>query len=252
MVNAVVLAGDTGYCEGSLGEYLDNKAFIKLGQRYMIQYIIGSLRHAKCVDKIVVVGPESRLKDAVGDFVDAVLQSEGSIMSNMKKGIEFLSEEKRVIICTSDIPLVSSDAIDDFIAQCCEKNIDVGYPIIEKSLNDAKYPEVKRTYIKMKEGIYTGGNIVYINPLVIENCYSALEYFVENRKNALKMAKILGITILIRLALGILKIKTAEKRVNKLFEINAKAIFTTYPEIGNDVDKIDDVNFVNKYLNISL
>lgn len=252
MVNAIVLAGDTGYSEGSLVKNVNNKAFIKLGQKYMVQYIIGSLRHAKCVGKIVVVGPERRLKDAVGDCVDAVLQSEGSIMSNMKKGIAFLSDENCVIICTSDIPLVSSDAIDDFIAQCCDKNIDVGYPIIEKSLNDAKYPEVKRTYVKMKEGIYTGGNIVYINPLIIENCYNAAEYLVKNRKNALKMARILGITILVRLALGILKIKTAEKRVNKLFGINAKAIFTTYPEIGNDVDKIDDVNFVNKYLNIGL
>jgi hypothetical protein len=119
-------------------------------------------------------------------------------------------------------------------------------------LNDRKYPDATRTYVKMKEGTYTGGNIIYINPYAMEGCYGVAEELVENRKNAMKMGRVIGLWILLKLALGILKIKNVEKRANKLFGINARAIETSYPEIGNDVDKPDDVEFVNRYINIGL
>lgn len=247
MVNAIILAGDS---KGFPVKDVANKALIKIKGRFMVEYIIESLRHAKFVDKIIVVGSEE-LRHAVGDIVTAVIECEDSIIKNTKLGIDFFGENEHIIICTCDIPLVSSEAIDDFIKQCTDKNADIGYPIIEKSLNDRKYPDVKRTYVKMKDGIYTGGNIIYVNPVVIKSCYSIAEELVENRKNAIKMGRTLGIWTLIRLCLGILKIQSVEKRANKILGVNARAIETLYPEIGNDVDKIEDVDFVNKYINIS-
>lgn len=246
MVNAIVLAGDN---KSSPVKAVANKAFIKIKGRYMIEYIIDSLRCASCVDKIVVVGPLS-LENAVGDRVDKVLINEDTIVQNIRKSMDYLNDDNHVILCTSDIPMVSGEAIEDFVSQCQEKKVDIGYPIIEKSLNDSKYPDVKRTYVKVKDGTYTGGNIIYANPRALEKCYPLADELVENRKSAIKLGRIMGLIILIKLALGILKIIAIEKRVNKMLGINAKAIITSYPEIGNDVDKMDDVDFVNKYLNI--
>jgi Molybdopterin-guanine dinucleotide biosynthesis protein A len=247
MLNAIVLAGDT---KGSPVEDISCKAFIKIRDRFMVEYVLDSLRASSYVSRIIVVGPENLLSKAIGDKVEMVIQSGDSIMKNVKKGIQYFNEDNHILVCTSDIPMVSSEAIDDFARQCMDRNVDVGYPIIEKSLNDVKYPDVKRTYVKMKEGTYTGGNIMYINPKAIDSCFNIAEILVENRKNAIKMGKALGIPILVELSLGILKIKTVEKRVNKLFGINARAIETSYPEIGNDVDKASDVDFVNKYMGV--
>lgn len=243
MLNAIVLAGDNTGGNGS-------KALIKIKGRYMIEYIIDSLRYSKYIGRIVAVGSKELLEGSIGQKIDGVVQCSDSIIKNVRAGIDYLSDDSHILVCTSDIPMVSSDAINDFAEQCIERNVDVGYPIIEKSLNDTKYPDAKRTYVKMKDGTYTGGNILYINPSVIGSCYDIAEELVQNRKNAIKMGRALGIPVLIGLSMGILSIEAVEKKVNKMFGINAKAIKTLYPEIGNDVDKAADVEFVNKYLSL--
>jgi hypothetical protein len=104
----------------------------------------------------------------------------------------------------------------------------------------------------VKDGTYTGGNIIYINPDALSKCYSIAERLVNTRKNPLSMGRAVGLWILIKLCLGRLSIDSVEKRAGKLFGINARAIKTLYPEIGNDVDKPDDVEFVSKYIHHSL
>lgn len=96
--------------------------------------------------------------------------------------------------------------------------------------------------------MYTGGNIVYMNPKVAENCTKKAEQLIEYRKKPLKMGRVLGFSFLLRLALGILPVKDVEDKIGKMFQVKGAAIATIYPEIGNDVDKDSDIEFVNKYI----
>lgn len=242
MVNAVILAGDKG-------ENGESKASMTIASRYMIEYVISSLRESGCIGLIYVVGQE-KLKDKVGNLVDGWIEAGEGIMDNIRRGVEVMGDlETPCIIATSDIPMVKGEAIRDFVEKCQVKSIDFGYPIIDKKLNDQKYPDVKRTYVKMKEGTYTGGNIVYFNPKIVENCTRKAEQLIEYRKNPLKMGRVLGFTFLIRLAIGNLTISKVQDKIEKMFNIKGEAILTEYPEIGNDVDKPSDVEFVNKHMN---
>lgn len=242
MVDAIILAGEGK----NIVEDLATKALIVIHGKPMIEYVIDSLKGSGCIDRIVIVGPKGPLCKVIGQKVDMIIESEGTIINNLKRGMEFLNCEKHVVACTCDIPMVSAEAIKDFIDCCMEVRVDIGYPIIDKCLNDIKYPDVKRTYVKLKDGIYTGGNIVYINPFIMKDCYEAAIELVGNRKNPLKMARFFGFSILFKLFMGFLSVADVEKRVVKLFGISARAIKTSYPEIGNDVDKIDDIDFVNR------
>ncbi|MCX7951006.1 MAG: nucleotidyltransferase family protein [Clostridiales bacterium] len=243
MVNAVILAGD----KGDKGV---SKALLKIGNRYMVEYIIESLKKSNCVSKIYMVADEN-VKNVILDKVDGYIKPAGDIIDNIKSAAKQINDDNTpLIICTADIPLVSSEAIYDFVKTCIDKKIDVGYPIIDKKLNDEKYPDVRRTYVKMKDGTYTGGNIVYIHPRAIENCTNKAKELVEYRKKPLKMGQTLGFTFLIRLALGVLTISAVEKKIADMFNVNGIAIKTKYPEIGNDVDKEEDIVFVEKYLHI--
>ncbi|MDF2671886.1 MAG: molybdopterin-guanine dinucleotide biosynthesis protein [Clostridiales bacterium] len=241
MVNAVILAGDREENGGS-------KALMMILSKYMIEYVIDSLRESGCVRQIYVVGNEE-LKDKVGNLVDGWIEAGGGIMDNIRRGVELIGDlETPCIISTSDIPMVKGEAIRDFVEKCQLRSIDFGYPIIDKRLNVEKYPDVKRTYVKMKEGTYTGGNIVYFNPKIVENCTRRAEQLIEYRKKPLKMGRVLGFTFLIRLALGNLSISKVEDKIQRMFDIHGEAILTNYPEIGNDVDKPSDVEFVNKHM----
>lgn len=241
MVNAVILAGDSE-------ENGVSKALRVISSRYMIEYVISSLRESGCIGRIYVVGDE-RLKEKVGNLVDGWIEASGGIMDNIRRSVQIMGDfETPCIFATSDIPMVRGEAIRDFVEKCQLKSIDLGYPIIDKKLNEQKYPEVKRTYVKMKEGTYTGGNIIYFNPKIVENCTKKAERLIEYRKNPLKMGRVLGFTFLIRLALGKLPISKVEDKIQKMFDVRGSAILTDYPEIGNDVDKPSDIEFVNKYL----
>lgn len=241
MVNAIVLSGD---CE----ENGNSKALIKIASRYMVEYVINSLRESGCINKIYIVGNDA-IKSNIGQVVDGFIYSSGGILDNVKSAINYINEEQTpCIICTSDIPLVKGEAIRDFITSCQNRNLELGYPVINKRLNDLKYPEVKRTYVKLKDGTYTGGNIIYCKPWVIEAFSDKARMMIENRKNPFKMGNILGFKFLIMLFLGKISIEMIESRITADYNIKCGAIRTTHPEIGNDVDKPLDVEFVKKYI----
>ncbi|MBZ4663970.1 MAG: molybdopterin-guanine dinucleotide biosynthesis protein [Caloramator sp.] len=243
MVNALILAGDKGRDGVS-------KALLKIGDKYMVDYIIDALKECKKVKDIYIVCDEG-VKNVLKDRVKGCINPAGDIIDNIVLASECIEDKKTpLIICTADIPLIKSSAIEEFVEECEKRNIDVGYPIIDKKLNDEKYPDVRRTYVKMREGVYTGGNIVYIKMEAIKNCTEKAKKLVEYRKKPLKMGRTLGFTFLIRLALGKLTIEAVEKKIGKMFNVDGRAIFTKYPEIGNDVDKQEDIDFVKKYLNI--
>lgn len=244
-MNAIILAGEK---KGEHTNALENKALLKIHDKYMIEYVLDSLKKVPQIDKIAVVGDETQLSQAIGSKTDYIIQGTDSIVENTIKGLDCFAGEKEILVLTCDIPMITPEALEHFISDSREKNADLCYSIVEKSLNDKKYPEVKRTYAKLKEGEFTGGNVFYFNPEIKDKCKDFVEEMLECRKSPAKMAGILGFVFLIKLALGVLTISAIKKKCDKLLSINAEVVISPYPEIGNDVDKISDIEFVEKYL----
>jgi len=242
LLSAIILAG------GEDNDRLPNKPLIKINGKPMIKYVIDALKETGRVDKILVVGKKNLLKPHIKNDVYKIIESTESLIDNVMIGINELRNERRVLILTCDIPLITSEAILDFIEKAEETECDFCYPIVKKELNDQKYPEAKRTYARLKEGIFTGGNIVYINPRIMEKCMDKAKEMVMYRKKPLKLCSILGWRFVLQLLLGVLTIPKLERRVSEMFDIKVKAIISDYPEIGNDVDKPDDVVMVRNYL----
>ncbi|MDK2805996.1 MAG: hypothetical protein PWQ94_1160 [Thermoanaerobacterium sp.] len=239
-MNALILAGSTG------DEKLPEKALIKIKGRYMISYVIDALRGSGKVEKIAVIGDKEKLKCI--DGIDILIEQGSSIIENVVKGIEPFKNDRRVLILTCDIPMLTKEAVIDFIEQSESYNADLCYPIVKREDNERKFPDAKRTYAKIKEGTFTGGNIFYLNPKIIDACIEAAKQFIAFRKKPWKLGQLLGFKILILFAFGRVTISQLERKVSELFNINAKAVISRYPEIGNDVDKDEDVEMANKYI----
>ncbi|MCQ1529077.1 nucleotidyltransferase family protein [Lutispora saccharofermentans] len=244
-MNAIVLAGEK---KGEKVNAIENKALLKINDKYMIDYVLDSLKKVPQIDKIAVIGDEEQLSKAIADKVDYVIQGTDSIVENIIMALDCFTGDKEILLLTCDIPMITHEALEHFIKNAREKNADLCYSIVEKSLNDERYPEVKRTYAKLKEGEFTGGNVFYFNPEIKDRCRDFADQMLKFRKSPAKMARILGFIFLIKLALGILTIDAIKKKCDKLLNINAAVVISPYPEIGNDVDKISDVEFVKKYL----
>jgi GTP:adenosylcobinamide-phosphate guanylyltransferase len=245
MVNAVILAG-TQALKGSGHD--KSKALLPINGKLMVEYVVDALKGVDSVGKIAVVGPGKSLEQLLKDQVDAVIDSDGTIIENLTAGINYFGPERDLLICTSDIPLLTPESVSDFIVKSRGLKADFCYPIIHKRLNDEKYPEMERTYIKIREGLYTGGNIFYINPWVVEERLGLIEKLITARKNPLRMARLLSFKFMMQLSLGMVTIEKAEKIVSKIMNINVRAVISEYPEIGSDVDKPGDVVVAAAYL----
>lgn len=249
-MNVIVLAGEKkDNNANNLNEEKVNKAFYKIKNKYMIEYVIQTLRKTKYIGSIAVVGPKDKLEPVIGHIVDYIAEGTDSIVSNVLLGLEFFPDEKEMLIVTSDIPMITVEAIEDFIDRSRLRNVDLCYSIVNKKVNDEKYPGVRRTYARLWEGRFTGGNVFYFNPEIKDRCRDFIDKMLEYRKSPAKMAGVLGFIFIIRLALGILTINAIQRKCEKLLGIRGAAIISPYPEIGNDVDRISDLEFVEKFIN---
>jgi molybdopterin-guanine dinucleotide biosynthesis protein A len=247
-VDVIVLAGEKKDISNSSGEEKINKAFYKIKDKYMIEYVVEALRNSGSIDRITVVGPKDKLEPVIGGIVDNVIEGTGSIVSNILLALECFPGEKNILVVTSDIPMITREAIEDFIERCREKDVDLCYSIVDKKINDQKYPGIRRTYARLWEGQFTGGNVFYFDPAIKDKCKDFVEEMLEYRKSPAKMAGVLGFVFLLRLALGILTINAIERKFKSLLGIRGAAIISPYPEISNDVDRLSDLEFIERYM----
>lgn len=247
-VNAIVLAGSAN--NGPLKDVspASNEALIDIGGKPMVQYVIDGLNQAKSVGRIVIVAPPGQVEPCVlGDRLQFV-PSGNSIVENIQAASRVLPEDEKILIATSDIPLITGPIVDSFIAQCLENDGDLHYPVVEKSVNEQKYPLVQRTYIHLKEGIYTGGNLFLLNPWIVEPCAPKVEKFVAYRKNPIKLAGLLGWPFVFRFFTKSLSLKELEIKVSGLWGVKGRVIICPCPEIGIDVDKPSDLQLARAAL----
>ncbi len=243
MINCVILAGS----EDDQPGYLRNKAFIKLIGRPMINYVIDALKASNCIENIAVVGDKNQLLSLATD-VDMIIDNNGSMLDNIKVGVNHFAEDSMILISTCDIPLLTGEAVEDFVKRALETKADICYPIINRKTCELAYPESVRTYASLREDQFTGGNLFMLNPAILDKSIYIAEQMISYRKSPAKMSKVLGIPFLIKLATGKLTIGDIESRASRLLNIRAKAIISDYADIGNDIDKPEHVQVIEKYM----
>lgn len=248
MFNALVLAGAKEKGPLEIAENVDNKALIMLDNRPMIDYVVDALNSSENIDRILVVGPKNELHPYIGKKVNEILNPGNSILGNMEIGLNFFNSADNLLLLTSDIPLITSEAIDEFLEICTKRKAYIGYPIISKENIVKKYPETKRTYVKMKEGILCGGNIIFFKPEVFFQKKKLIKELFDNRKATWKYVKILGLKFILKFLFKTLTLEEIEKRVTDIFGYNSIAAMISYPEIMIDLDKLSDLKLIRKCL----
>ena len=244
-MKAIILAGEGNQ---DLKHFEQGKALAGFMGKPLIEYTIDALIHSEMVDYILVVGNKNALTPVIGNKVDKIIEQENDILDNLIKGLSHFNGEENIIVATCDIPLITPDSIRYFIDRASDLRADLCYPIIEKSLYISKYPDARRTYVILKDGEFTGGNLIIFNPYKIKAIENQIRFLINNRKNPLKMARALGMFITVQLLLRQLAIKKIETYAQKKFNIKGRAMIIPYPEVGSDIDRVEDIETLEKYM----
>ncbi|MCR4426097.1 MAG: nucleotidyltransferase family protein [Firmicutes bacterium] len=251
-VDAVILAGADN--DGALGAVSSEKyeAAIDVGGKPMLYYVLAGVLCARSVDRVTVVGPVDALRPIIHSAGWAnrvsLVERRDSIVENLMAGLGNVPVGKKALVVTGDIPFITGEALDDFVARCEKKPAAVHYALVLRSTNEAKFPGVKRTYVKMADGVMTGGNVFMVDPEVVARNRDIISEAVKLRKKPFQLLRMLGLKLMLRFAFGRLTIGDVERKVEEWLGLQGRGIISPYAEIGVDVDKPSDLALARQVL----
>jgi GTP:adenosylcobinamide-phosphate guanylyltransferase len=248
MFDVIVMAGANKPSELTTAMNVTNKAFINIGDRPMLAYVLQTLQNTHMVERIVVVGPEEELAPFIEEFGIVAVPEGKSIPENLARGMAALETTRHFLVASSDIPFLTPEAVLDFLEACKPYNFDVYYPFVSKEDSERRFPGVTRTYVSLKDGFFTGGNIFLASPGGIKTALPELERFFSIRKSPVKLAATLGVGFLLKMLTKRLAVSELETRFSTLFGLKGKGVRSSYAEIGTDVDKLSDLELAVREL----
>ncbi|HLW58370.1 MAG TPA: nucleotidyltransferase family protein [bacterium] len=245
MPNAVVLAGgrpDPGVAGG-----VPNKAFAPLLGRSMVEFVLDALRGAAAVRRIALVGPMP-LPPSVAAAVDVPVPERGALIENLAAGLAALPDNEPVLAVGADIPLLTPAAVDAFAAEAAALDAEIVYGIVRREEVARAFPTVRKTFVRLRDGTFTGGSLILMSPTAFARARGAVERAIRARKRPWELAGLFGLGTLAGLAAGTLRIAALERRGTTLTGVRVRALVCPTPEIAVDVDTAEMLALVRERL----
>ena len=244
-VDALVLAGGEGEV---IDPTVHVKGFVPVAGRPMIEWVVRALRDADSIAQIAVVVPTRDGLGSWADLVDHIVVSEASFIDNAIAGASLFASDRHVLASTGDLPALTPEAIDDYVARSLESGADFTYPLVRAADMEAQFPGSQRTYVKVAGGEVTGGNVMLLSPQLVQRNREMGQRLFETRKSPVAMARVIGIPFIFKYLTGRLRVDDVERKMEHLLGAKCAAIYTEYASIGADVDKPIDLVVAERVL----
>ncbi|MEN2983356.1 MAG: NTP transferase domain-containing protein [Thermus sp.] len=165
------------------------------------------------------------------------LPDRGSLLENLEAALAHA--EGRVLVATADLPHLTPEAVRFVLERAPQAAL--VYPIVPKEAVEARFPHTRRTYARLREGVFTGGNLLLLEKALFYRALPLAKQAVALRKKPLALARLIGWDILLKLLLGRLSLGELEARASRILGVEARALLTPYPEVGVDVDREEEL-----------
>ena len=228
----------------------ENRALVPLAGRPMLHYVAEAVRGGlQGRGRILVAGdvPTPPGCDAVpggASLVDTLMNGAGALRPG----------ESRLLVATADIPFLTGEAVADFLRQADGLPAEFHYPIVPAGLCAERFPQMRRTTLRIAEGRFTGGNLALLDPAFLRDREGVLRAAYARRKSIVGLADLMGPSLLLRLFAsrvvpGLLTIGRLEGAVGRMLGgVRARAVVSAFPEVGADVDRPQDVEIARSLL----
>lgn len=245
-MDCVVIAGGLPGPDDPIYTYTQGKpkALLDMNGRTMLERVIDALQESKHIEDIVVVG----LGDDMGmTFKRPVhhLPDNGSLVRNGLAGLKWVLEQKpdttHVFGSSGDVPLLSGEMVDYLIESCQPFEYGIYYNFVTEAVLEKRFPGSKRTYVKLKGLNIAGGDIGILSGALL-NEEALLETLSNARKHAWKIARVVGLRMLLKLLFRQVSIQDIEETVQRLTGQKAKIVLNPYAEVAMDADKPHQVD----------
>jgi GTP:adenosylcobinamide-phosphate guanylyltransferase len=245
---AVVLAGGRADDRFRAATGVENRALAPIAGKPMVNWVLDAVSAAERVDRVVLVGAEG-LADTPG--ARQRVRGGSDLVETIERGINACPGARHVLLVSADVPALTRDGVDAFVQDAIAAAADIVYPIIPRAAIESRFPGSQRTYLRLTDGVFTGGNLFLVRPEPLLRQRDVIRRAYAARKKPLRLAAMLGWGILLRLLLRRLSLVDAEAAVSRLLGLRARALVTEHAELGADVDRASDLEGMTRHLEAS-
>lgn len=253
-MDAIVVAGQAPGQTDALLAYAGagNKALIPIAGKPMIKWVTDALAGSRYVDRLIVVGLDESCGIDFGPKPVAYVPSQErllqSALAGVRRALQDTSDRDHLLMCACDIPLITTPIVDDHIATMLATQHDLYYTVIDRETMLARFPTSRRSYARLRDGVFCGGDLNMGSSKVMETDRQLWDDLLEARKSALRQARRVGFGILLRFATGRLSLDAAARRAEKILGVKCRVVRSPHAELGMDVDKPFQLDIVRAEL----
>jgi GTP:adenosylcobinamide-phosphate guanylyltransferase len=254
---ALVLAGQRARGEPVADAAgLSHKCLVPVAGVPMLARVVAGLDASEAIGRIAVSIEDPGLLDTLPEL--SAMIASGRLLAIKSAGSPSLSALAAadslgagalpMLITTADHPLLTGAMVDDFLGVSARSGADMTAGLTPGAVLMAAYPRARRTFLKFRDGPYTGSNLFAV---LTPDGLKALAFWrrVErDRKRPWRIAKAFGLRSLLAYLLGRLTLDETMVRASRTIGATVRAVPTPLAETGIDVDKPEDLILVEEIL----
>lgn len=213
----------------------------------VLQHVVDTLRASGAVGQIVCAAPEA-VQSAVSG-VDLWLPAGDSGPQNILAGLRCVRPDALALVCTSDLPLMTADAVTRFVSALTpEAAVSVG--LVRADAYTAAYPDAPpSTFVELRDtGPVTLAGLFAVRPAALFQRQALLDSLFGARKSQARMAGILGPCLLLAWLTHRLTQAALTARAETLLGTTVQVVDHTDPALAYDMDTLDDYEYAAQHL----
>ena len=229
------------------------KALVEVDGIPMLQRVVSALQDSEHVDNILLSGP-AREQLASNEFLENALKNgriswrapQNSPSNSAYQAMQSLPQHSRTLVTTADHPLLTAEIVNYFLGHALETGADVAVGVIRFSAIRKKFPNVKKTVTRLRDGGYCGCNLFAFLTPQSHRVAAAWRRVEQQRKNPLRIVSQLGWWSVLRYLLGYMTLDKALAELSERLQVCIKPVHLPFPEAAIDVDSIADQRLVEE------
>ena len=241
---AVVLAASRPHDPLARACGVSHKAVVRVGGLPMIRRVADALRGSRSVGRMAVCAEDRALLEharaSPGEELGFV-PNESTPSRSVLGVAEQWAQPFPFLVTTADHALLSSEMVDFFCDAALRTGADLVVALAPASVILASYPEAQRTFLRFRDGRYSGCNLfALLGPRALD----AVRFWTRaerHRKRPWKVIATFGPVSLLMFTLGRLTLEDAMRRASRLLGVEVAAVVLPYAEAAIDVDKVADL-----------
>ena len=254
-VTALVLAGSRHGEADPVARYRQApaKCLVRAGGVPMLVRVVTTLAGSRGVGRILVSADRAALVDGLPELVAlraegrlAVLESAPSLSSSVAAA--FAAAGAPLLVTTADHALLDSAMVGHFLAAAEQASADIAVALASAAVITAAYPDTRRTYLRFRDGGYSGANLFLLRTPAAEGGITFWQRIERDRKAPWRLARAFGPMLLAAYLLRVASLDQAIRLVSRRLGLRVAAIAMPMAEASIDVDKPADLDLVERIL----